>query len=45
MIWLCVCALLPVHTQSEFSVVDLTTLSTLCEGAGKFGNFNSVIFS
>ena len=45
MIWLCVCALLSVHTQREFSVVNLTALSTPCEGAGKFENFNSVIFS
>ena len=45
MIWLCVRALLPVYTQSEFSVVNLTALSTPCERAGKFGNFNSAPFS
>ena len=32
-------------TIYEFSVVDLTALSTPCEGAGKFGNFNSVPFN
>ena len=33
------------YTICEFSVVNLTALSTPCEGAGKFGNFNSVPFN
>ena len=44
MIWLCVCTLLLVHTQSEFSVVNLTALSTPCEVGGQVNLEISILF-
>ena len=41
----CLCLAYCPYTTCEVSVVNLTALSTPCEGAGKFGNFNSVSFS
>ena len=42
---MCLCLASCPYTICEFSVVNLIALSTPCEGAGKFGNFNSVPFS
>ena len=42
---MCLCLAFCPYTKCEFSVVKLPALSIPCEGAGKFGNFNSVPFS